>query len=130
MLSQRERGVDCLYELPDADLCSIGASIYFYRHIFHNWPDSACHDILTNTIPALRPNHSRVVIIDQVILNTNASTFSALIDLSMMTFGGMERTARQWRELLEGVGLTVLRIEDLKQGNLTRDWIIEAVIKD
>lgn len=34
----------------------LGASVYFFRHILHNWPDGACRQILTNTTSALTPN--------------------------------------------------------------------------
>lgn len=44
-----------------------------------------------------------------------------------MTFGGMERTERQWRELLEGVGLTVVRVEGAGKGSLSGDGVVEAV---
>lgn len=51
------------------------------------------------------------------------------MDLSMMTFGGMERTERQWRELLEGVGLRVVRIQGPEGASLSRDGIVEAVLR-
>ncbi|KAK4696371.1 hypothetical protein P7C71_g1528, partial [Lecanoromycetidae sp. Uapishka_2] len=106
-----------------------GASVYFFCHIFHNWPDVICHRILANTIDALTPNHSRIVIVDQVLPDTGASAFSAFMDLSMMTFGGMERTERQWGELLEGVGLSVVRIEGPNAASLSRDGTVEAVLR-
>jgi len=37
------------------------ADVYFFRWIFHNWPDSYCLRILRNLIPALKPQ-SRIVI--------------------------------------------------------------------
>ena len=42
----------------------LGASVYFFRHILHNWPDGACRQILTNKISALTPNYSEIVIVD------------------------------------------------------------------
>ncbi len=47
----------------------------------------------------------------------------------MMTFGGMERTERQWRELLEGVGLSVVSIEEPKTGIPGMDGTIVAMLK-
>ena len=32
-----------------------GADIYYFRNIFHNWPDQVCVNILRNQIPALKP---------------------------------------------------------------------------
>lgn len=50
-----------------------------------------------------------------------------MMDISMMAFGGMERTEKQWRVLLEGVGLRVVGIEGPREGSLTGDSVIEAV---
>lgn len=45
----------------------------------------------------------------------------------MMTFGGMERTGRQWGELLDGVGLTLVRVEGPGRDKLSGDGVVEAV---
>ena len=109
-------------------MCTKGASIYFFSHIFHDWPDVTCSRILTNTLPALTANLSRIVIVDQVLPNIGAPAISSLMDLSMMAIGGMERTERQWRELLEGVGLTVVSIEQPKAGTPGADGTIVAIL--
>ena len=31
-----------------------GAEIYYFRNIFHNWPDANCISILRNLVPALK----------------------------------------------------------------------------
>jgi hypothetical protein len=41
----------------------IGADVYFFRHIFHNWPDLYCIKILRGLIPALKPG-AKVLIND------------------------------------------------------------------
>ena len=40
-----------------------GAEIYFFRNIFHNWPDAKCISILRNHIPALAAD-TRIIIDD------------------------------------------------------------------
>ena len=40
-----------------------GAEVYFFRAVFHNWPDASCIQILRNQIPALKPG-SRIIIND------------------------------------------------------------------
>ncbi|CAF9941853.1 MAG: hypothetical protein ALECFALPRED_009355 [Alectoria fallacina] len=102
------------------------AHTYFFRHIFHDWPDQSCREILLNTIPAMKPNYSRIVIMDHVIPSTGASAFSSLLDINMITLAGIERTDGHWRKLLEGVGLKVLYIEVPLMG----DGVIEAVLAD
>lgn len=111
------------------DALSLGASIYFFSHIFHDWPDVTCHHILVNTLPALTANYSRVVIVDQVLPNISVPSISSLLDISMMTFGGRERTEREWRSLLEGAGLSVLSIEQSKTGVPGSDGLIIALLR-
>jgi len=53
---------------------------------------------------------SRLLITDMVLSNENAPREMAWEDLNMMTIGGMERTERQWRKLLDSCGLKIVRI--------------------
>ncbi len=47
-----------------------------------------------------------------------------------MAFGGMERTEDQWSDLLNGVGLGVVRVEYPDQGSQSPDYLIEAKLFD
>ena len=38
-----------------------GADVYFFRAVFHNWPEAYCVRILRNQIPALRKGASLVI---------------------------------------------------------------------
>jgi hypothetical protein len=79
-----------------------GASAYFFRHIFHDWPESDCVRILQKTVAAMNIYHSRILICDQVVDELSPSTASILYDIDMMTlFGGKERTLHQWETLLK-----------------------------
>ena len=53
---------------------------------------------------------SRIIIADIVLPNKKAPRDMALQDLNMMSFGGMERTERQWMELIEDSGLSLRKI--------------------
>ncbi len=46
----------------------------------------------------------------------------------MMAFGGMERTERQWRELLEGEGLRVERLVRPEVGAQVPEGLIVCVV--
>ena len=102
------------------------AHTYFFRHVFHDWSDRSSREILLQTIPAMKRNYSRIVIMDAVLPSVGAPVFSSLLDINMIAVAGIERTDRHWRSLLEGVGLRVLNIEVPPMG----DAIIEAVIAD
>jgi len=68
--------------------------------------------------------------VDIVVPEVGASLFTCMMDVSMMAFGGMERTERQWRGLLEGAGLRVVGIEGPRVGSLTGDSVIVAEVVD
>ncbi|KAI9036025.1 uncharacterized protein KD926_002504 [Aspergillus affinis] len=103
------------------------AAIYFFRHILHNWSDTVCLTILKNTISAMAPT-SRIIIVDMMIPIQDPSQYISFIDISMMAFGGMERTEAQWRRLLELAGLKVTKVEPMDPSSTISDYIIEAVL--
>ena len=81
-----------------------GARAYYFRTIFHDWPDSHCRIILQHTLDAMGPN-SKLLINEYVLPEKGVGVFPACLDLSMMaTKGGMERTERDWKNLVESVG--------------------------
>ncbi|KAF6221197.1 hypothetical protein HO133_002052 [Letharia lupina] len=75
-----------------------GANIYFFRFVFHNWPDSACRETLLHTIRAMTPTspHCRQ---DSSSATSSSQTptrplSKPLTDLQVIAFGGMERTEK------------------------------------
>jgi hypothetical protein len=88
-----------------------GARAYFYHRIMHDWSDYKCVKILRNVKEAVKPGYSKLYIHEIMVPDTKASTYVAMLDMTMICFSaGMERTARQWKELLKKVGLTVLKV--------------------
>lgn len=47
-----------------------GADAYFFRLIFHDWPDQECVEILRNLVPALK-NGASILICDIVLPEPN-----------------------------------------------------------
>lgn len=102
-----------------------GARVYYFRAIFHDWPDHVCHNILLNTVSAMDPQCSRILIVDFVLPDTNTPLLQASLDIQMMSIGaGIERSERQWRELLNGAGLDITGIWSSSPG---MESVIEAV---
>ncbi|EED12775.1 O-methyltransferase, putative [Talaromyces stipitatus ATCC 10500] len=103
-----------------------GARVYFYHHILHDWSDSYCLDILRRVVSAMTPGYSKLLLHEMIVLEEGAPQFQAQLDMTMMAFNsGMERTAKQWSELLESVGLRVVRVwEPIEEG---ADGIVEAI---
>jgi hypothetical protein len=76
-----------------------GAAVYFFRHIFHDWPDLACVKILKQTVGAMGAD-SKLLICDQVV-DDAPSVPAVLYDIDMWSlFGGKERNRAEWEALL------------------------------
>jgi hypothetical protein len=102
-----------------------GARAYYFRAIFHDWPDCICEKILLNTASAMDPTYSRIIIVDFVLPDTNAPRMQSAMDIQMMSIGaGVERSKRQWTELLASAGLKINGIWNTSPG---MESIIEAV---
>ncbi|KAF5844176.1 hypothetical protein GGP41_002272 [Bipolaris sorokiniana] len=88
---------------------------YFFRHIFHDWSDTACLKILRQIIPAMHPQHSRILICDQIVGDKSPSVSSVLYDVDMMTlFGGKERSLLQFLDLIKAADQRFY-IDDVKR---------------
>ena len=61
--------------------------------------------------------YSRILIDDYVLANTGASFRASSMDILMMMYNtGMERTMRQWENLLEACGLEIIKVWGMHSG--------------
>lgn len=84
--------------------------------VLHDWPDDLCRKILVNTVAAMRPGYSKVLVNENVIPDTGAHWETTSLDLIMMEIGSGERTERQWHALLESAGLKIVKIWTAQRG--------------
>ncbi|KAK5676263.1 hypothetical protein LTS10_011075 [Elasticomyces elasticus] len=88
-----------------------GARIYLFRSVCHDWDDSHSRKLLANTVAAMDPEYSRLLIDDWVLPDFGASLKATNMDVNMMImFDAMERTKNQWIKLLADVGLEIVEI--------------------
>ncbi|KAH7412917.1 S-adenosyl-L-methionine-dependent methyltransferase [Cadophora sp. MPI-SDFR-AT-0126] len=107
----------------------IGAKFYMFRAICHDWIDEDCIKFLSNTVKAMKPGYSRLLINDQVLPNKGAEIHPTMLDMTMMTyFHAMERTERQWRTLLGRLGVEIVKIWRLEAGG--SEAVIETMLKE
>lgn len=86
-------------------------------------------EILAQVRASMKPGYSRLLLHEMIIPEQGASTFHAMLDVTMMAFNsGMERTERQWRELFDGAGFEVLKVWPPLEEDA--DGIVEAVLKE
>ncbi|KAJ6013349.1 Plant methyltransferase dimerization [Penicillium herquei] len=87
-----------------------GARVYFFKHVLHDWSDEKAAIIFNNLKPAMKRGFSKIIMEDYIFPDRNAHSISCLTDLAVMVwFSGMERTRQRWIDLLESVGLRILK---------------------
>lgn len=85
-----------------------GADVYLLSKILHDWDDPEAELILRRCAEAAG-EHGRVLILEMVLSGEENSVPFTYLDLHMLAyFGGKERTLRQYTDLAERAGLTVL----------------------
>ncbi|MCJ1432481.1 hypothetical protein MMC27_001838 [Xylographa pallens] len=102
------------------------ADIYFFRWIFHNWPDQYCLKILKNLVPALKEG-ARIVVNEWCLPEPN-SVSNRLdrkmrgMDIGMLTiFNAQERDRDEWISLFKRADerFKFVSIDHPEQANLS-----------
>lgn len=106
-----QAGIDRL-DLCAADIFSdplpAGCDAYLLMTVLHNWPADRARELLRSVRRAAGPA-SRLFVCEQVLAEGGNWDFGRLLDIDMMLlFGGLERTGRQWQQLLAQCGFEVV----------------------
>ena len=87
-----------------------GASAYLMKYILHGWVDENSKKILANVYKAM-PQDSKLLIIESVISDRNIPQSGKFMDINMLVIsGGVERTEKEWKNLIESAGLKISKI--------------------
>ena len=86
-----------------------GADLYLMRHVLHDWRDEDAARILRNCRSAMRPG-GRIAVVEIVVPAGNDPSFAKWMDLMMITYGGKERSEKQYRRLFSDAGFELTRI--------------------
>jgi orsellinic acid C2-O-methyltransferase len=96
---------DFFEELPS------GYDCYLLKYIVHDWGDTEALQIL-RTCAAAAGSDSHVILLERILPDAleESPDHQAImqIDLAMMTTGGKERTAQEYRSLLASAGLQMI----------------------
>ena len=80
------------------------AEVYVMSSVLHDWSDADAIRILT-TVARAAPRGARLVLLELVVPEDASPHYTKSVDVTMMTMvGGRERTATEWRELLDAGG--------------------------
>ncbi|MBI3652243.1 MAG: methyltransferase [Acidobacteria bacterium] len=86
------------------------ADAYIMKHIIHDWDDEQAAAILRNIRKGIHPD-GKVLLVETVVPEGNESHYSKLLDLEMLVSpGGIERTAGEYRDLFAAAGFKLTRI--------------------
>lgn len=81
-----------------------GGDRYVLSHILHDWDDSRATTILSRCREAVSDD-SRLIILERVVPEGNEDHLSKHADMRLfLMFGGLERTEREFAQLLAGAG--------------------------
>ncbi|KAF2187330.1 S-adenosyl-L-methionine-dependent methyltransferase [Zopfia rhizophila CBS 207.26] len=106
------------------------AKSYYLRTILHDWPDKQAGLILKN-IRDVMAKDSILLINESVMPESNVPLFEAQLDFNMMArFSSLERTEKQWRELLEEAGFEWVKLWRSPVPVPGSGCLIEAVLKE
>jgi SAM-dependent methyltransferase len=93
-----------------------GGDAYLLKGIIHDWNDEAAVEILRNCRRAIRPDGT-LILVDTVLTGSDDPE-RALMDLLMMVVtGGRERTALEFRWLLQEAGFSLTRVITSTRGH-------------
>lgn len=96
---------------------SIGARAYYMHSVLHDWTDDNCRKILKGLVDVMKPGHSKVLINENVIPDTNAYWETTSLDIIMMAdFASTERTEAHWHQLVGSAGLKITKIWSAQRG--------------
>jgi len=111
------KGLGSRLELTTGDFfvaVPASADAYIMKHIIHDWDDERALKILGNIMNVMQPN-GRVLLVESVITPANEQDFGKLLDIEMLVSpGGKERTADEYKELFAQAGLKLTRIVPTK----------------
>ena len=87
-----------------------GGDAYLLCGVLHDWDDDHAITILKNCRKAMAAD-GRLLLVEMIVPEDDSASFSKLLDLNMLVMnGGRERTADEFRSLLEASDYRVTRI--------------------
>ena len=111
-LLEREGVADRVETVPGDFFARVpaAADAYMLKHIIHDWDDERAVMILRNINEAMKRD-GKVLILEIIVPEGNGPHMSKVMDLEMLVSpGGVERTATEYRDLLAAAGLRLTRI--------------------
>jgi O-methyltransferase domain len=83
---------------------------YLLMNIVHDWADAEADAILTAVAEAGRPSRATVLLVETVLPESPEPHWATTLDIIMLALtGGRERTATEYKRLLDLAGIDLVR---------------------
>lgn len=104
-----------------------GARAYYFRSVLHDWDDEMCRKILMHIKDAMKPGYSKILINEFNIPLKDPCSFATHSDFFVMSLNAaVERTERQWYNLIDSVGMQIEKVWTLEPD---AESLLEVTIK-
>jgi hypothetical protein len=71
----------------------MGARVYYFHHILHNWPGCQARKLLANIVTVMKPGYSKLITHDHILPEKGCALFPSFADFHMMAdYSAMERS--------------------------------------
>lgn len=116
------------------------ASVYIFKNVLHDWPDSKAIEILRNVATVITSPHQRVVLYEHAIelkydeqgrptIPGNITRTISAMDMFMLTMGnGKERSLADWKTLVENTGSDLRLVKNHSLPGVTAS-LLEIALK-
>lgn len=105
----------------------VGAQFYYMASIIHDWSDADAVRIFDNVRPAMKIDHSSILVVDLVVPDERVPWWHAMLDITMLAnVCGKERNQKELARVVEGCGLRVLQVRMLETGEGVTEIVLEG----
>lgn len=105
-----------------------GARAYYFKHVLQEWSDEKATIIFDSLKPVMKRGYSKILIKEYILPDCNAESLPCMTDIAVTMFcSGLERTRQRWTNLLQNVGLRILKFWVREEEGL---GVIEADLPD
>lgn len=99
----------------------VGAQFYYMASIIHDWSDVDSVVIFNNIKPAMKINHSSILVIDLVVPEEKVPWWYAMLNITLLALKcGKQRSWKHLVDIVEECGLIVLGVKMLETGEESR----------
>jgi ubiquinone/menaquinone biosynthesis C-methylase UbiE len=106
-----------------------GAKVYYMRTVLHDWPNKQALQVLARIREAMTKD-SILLLNENTLPADHVPPYSAELDFTMMeVFASLERTEKQWLELLEEADFKVVNVWEPKNQVVGSNALFEATLK-